>query len=94
MGAASNPVSIDDGMSLLDVLPGIANFLLCHLPEGGPDADTVVRLARAEGVFLRDAVRMGARLGPRAVRIAVKDAAANARLLAVLRTICLPGAWA
>jgi histidinol-phosphate/aromatic aminotransferase/cobyric acid decarboxylase-like protein/GNAT superfamily N-acetyltransferase len=77
-----------------EVLPGVANFLLCHLPEGGPDADTVVRLARAEGVFLRDAVRMGARLGPRAVRIAVKDAAANARLLAVLRTICLPGAWA
>ncbi len=75
-----------------EVLPGVANFLLCHLPEGGPDADTVVRLARAEGVFLRDAVRMGARLGPRAVRIAVKDAAANARLLAVLRTICLPGA--
>ncbi|MBL9219184.1 MAG: histidinol-phosphate aminotransferase family protein [Opitutaceae bacterium] len=77
-----------------DVLPGIANFLLCHLPEGGPDADTVVRLARAEGVFLRDAVRMGARLGPRAVRIAVKDAAANARMLTVLRPICPSGAWA
>ncbi|MCX6951269.1 MAG: aminotransferase class I/II-fold pyridoxal phosphate-dependent enzyme, partial [Verrucomicrobia bacterium] len=55
-----------------DVLPGIANFLLCHLPANSPEADTVVRLARAEGLFLRDAVRMGARLGPRTIRIAVK----------------------
>ena len=71
-----------------DVLPGIANFLLCHLPEPGPDADTVVRLARAEGLFLRDAVRMGARLGPRAIRLAVKDPPANDRMLQVLRAIC------
>jgi histidinol-phosphate/aromatic aminotransferase/cobyric acid decarboxylase-like protein/GNAT superfamily N-acetyltransferase len=71
-----------------DVLPGIANFLLCHLPEAGPDADTVVRLARREGVFLRDAVRMGANLGPRVIRIAVKDAATNARMIAVLQKNC------
>lgn len=70
-----------------EVVPGIANFLLCHLPAGSADADTVVRLARAEGVFLRDAVRMGARLGPRAIRIAVKDAATNARIVTVLRKI-------
>ncbi len=71
-----------------DVLPGIANFLLCHLPETGPDADTVVRFARTEGVFLRDAVRMGARLGPRAIRIAVKDAATNTRMITTLQKIC------
>jgi histidinol-phosphate/aromatic aminotransferase/cobyric acid decarboxylase-like protein/GNAT superfamily N-acetyltransferase len=70
-----------------DVLPGIANFLLCHLPENSADADTIVRLARAEGLFLRDAVRMGARLGPRAIRIAVKDAATNARIITVLSKI-------
>lgn len=70
-----------------EVLPGIANFLLCHLPEGSAEADTIVRLVRAEGVFLRDAVRMGARLGPRAIRIAVKDAATNARMLSVLRRL-------
>lgn len=70
-----------------DVLPGIANFLLCHLPENSADADTIVRLARAEGLFLRDAVRMGARLGPRAIRIAVKDADTNARIITVLHKI-------
>ncbi|SDR91507.1 histidinol-phosphate aminotransferase family protein [Opitutus sp. GAS368] len=77
-----------------DVLPGIANFLLCHLPVNSPDADTLVRLARAEGLFLRDAVRMGARLGPRSIRIAVKDAATNDRMLEVLRTLCPPGSRA
>jgi histidinol-phosphate/aromatic aminotransferase/cobyric acid decarboxylase-like protein/GNAT superfamily N-acetyltransferase len=70
-----------------EVLPGIANFLLCHLPESSAEADTIVRLARAQGVFLRDAVRMGARLGPRAIRIAVKDAATNARIITVLQKI-------
>ncbi len=67
------------------VLPGIANFLLCLLPAAGPDAATVVNRCRAEGLFLRDAARMGARLGPRAVRIAVKDAATNRRMLRILR---------
>lgn len=70
-----------------DVLPGIANFLLCQLPETGPDAGTVVRRARAEGLFLRDAALMGANLGPRAIRIAVKDAATHSRMLSILRRI-------
>lgn len=70
-----------------EVLPGIANFLLCHLPDTGPTADTLVQRARVEGLFLRDAVRMGARLGAQSIRIAVKDAATNARMLAILRPI-------
>ncbi len=70
------------------VLPGIANFLLCHLPASGPDADAIVRRARADGLFLRDAVRMGARLGPHAIRLAVKDAATNSRMLAILQNVC------
>jgi histidinol-phosphate/aromatic aminotransferase/cobyric acid decarboxylase-like protein len=69
------------------VLPGIANFLLCHLPDRGPDAATVVHRARSEGLFLRDAARMGATLGPRAIRLAVKDAATNNRMLAILQKI-------
>jgi len=66
------------------VLPGIANFLLCLLPDAGPDAATVVARCRIEGLFLRDAVRMGARLGPRAIRIAVKDAVTNRQMLAII----------
>ncbi|HVU15898.1 MAG TPA: histidinol-phosphate aminotransferase family protein [Candidatus Didemnitutus sp.] len=67
-----------------DVLPGIANFLLCHLPASGPDAATVVARAAARGLFIRNAATMGARLGPHAVRVAVKDPATNRRMIEIL----------
>jgi len=70
------------------VLPGIANFLLCQLPAAGPDAATVVARSREHGLFLRDAARMGARLGPRAIRIAVKDSATNRQMLGIIRAAC------
>jgi histidinol-phosphate/aromatic aminotransferase/cobyric acid decarboxylase-like protein/GNAT superfamily N-acetyltransferase len=68
----------------LDVLPGIANFLLCFLPENGPTAAEVVRRCQAHNVFLRDAGVMGSQLGTHAVRIAVKDLPANQRIVSVL----------
>ncbi len=70
-----------------DVLPGIANFLLCHLPPHGPDAETIVQRCRAHGLFLRNARAMSQHLGDRTVRIAVKDAATNQRMLAILRGV-------
>lgn len=70
-----------------EVLPGTANFLLCHLSGDGPMADAVVRLCRERGLFLRDAALMGAQLGPRAIRIAVKDAATNAHMVEILKGV-------
>jgi len=67
-----------------DVLPGIANFLLCHLPPAGPDAETLVQRCRAHGVFLRNAATMSASLGSHIIRLAVKDPATNARLVALV----------
>ena len=74
-----------------DVLPGIANFLLCHLPPAGPDAATIVQRCRTHGLFLRNAATMSASLGTHTIRLAVKDPATNARILAVLGEIA-PGA--
>lgn len=68
----------------LNVLPGIANFLLCHLPDSGIQADTLVRRCRDRGLFIRDAALMGANLGSRAIRLAVKDADTNARMISIL----------
>jgi histidinol-phosphate/aromatic aminotransferase/cobyric acid decarboxylase-like protein len=68
-----------------DVLPGIANFLLCHLPAGGPDAETVVQRCRRSDVFVRNAAGMSQQLGDRCLRIAVKDRETNRRMVAVLR---------
>ena len=67
-----------------DVLPGIANFLLCHLPDNGPDAATLVRRCRERDLFIRDAALMGADIGGRTVRIAVKDRETNGRMVRVL----------
>lgn len=70
-----------------DVVPGVANFLLVHLPPDGPDAAAWVAAARERGVFLRDASRMGRRLGRHALRLAVKDAVQNERIVATLRAV-------
>ena len=67
-----------------DVLPGIANFLLCHLPDDGPDAATLVRRCRERDLFVRDAALMGADIGGRTVRIAVKNRETNERILRIL----------
>lgn len=69
------------------VLPGIANFLLCDLPPDGPEAEAVVRACRERGLFLRNAALMGTRLGLRTLRLAVKDAATNARMIAILAEV-------
>ncbi len=83
---------LSSGLQLLGwrVLPGIANFLLCELPPSSPDAETFVDRCRARGLFLRNAGSMGAGLGERMIRLAVKDQAANQRMLAILRSVCDP----
>jgi histidinol-phosphate/aromatic aminotransferase/cobyric acid decarboxylase-like protein len=69
------------------VIPGVANFLLCHTPENGLDASAIVRLCRARGFFLRDASAMGRRLGGHALRIAVKDAETNEKMLRIISDV-------
>jgi histidinol-phosphate/aromatic aminotransferase/cobyric acid decarboxylase-like protein/GNAT superfamily N-acetyltransferase len=71
----------------LDVVPGCANFLLCHLPASWPDAATLIATLRLDAVYLRDAGPMSPVLGERAVRIAVKDAVTNRRVVAALDRI-------
>ena len=67
-----------------DVVPGVANFLLCHLPEDGPTAADVVESSRRRGVFVREVGNMGTRFGPRVLRVAVKDELTNHRMLEIL----------
>jgi histidinol-phosphate/aromatic aminotransferase/cobyric acid decarboxylase-like protein len=68
----------------LDTIPGIANFVLCHLDACGIDARTVVMRCRERGLFLRDAAAMGSGLGKHALRIAVKDNQTNDQMLEIL----------
>jgi histidinol-phosphate/aromatic aminotransferase/cobyric acid decarboxylase-like protein len=67
-----------------DVVPGVANFILCHLPSSGMEAADLVDGCRSRNLFLRDVAAMGKDLGRHALRIAVKDGSTNARMLDVL----------
>jgi histidinol-phosphate/aromatic aminotransferase/cobyric acid decarboxylase-like protein len=68
----------------MTVIPGEANFLFCLLDPAGPDAASVVNACLSHGLYLRDASSMGAGLGRHALRVAVKDAATNERMLRII----------
>jgi histidinol-phosphate/aromatic aminotransferase/cobyric acid decarboxylase-like protein len=72
-------------LGIREVVPGIANFLLFQIPETGPSARTLIKNCRTHGLYLRNATGMGTRMGSRAVRIAVKDADTNQRMLEILK---------
>ena len=62
-----------------------ANWLLCHLPNNGPDAATLCRHCALRGVFLRAFPAQTYGLSPHALRISVKDAAQNIRIVETLK---------
>ncbi len=74
-------------LGITEIIPGIANFIMFHLPAKSPDAASVVQQCRAQGLFLRDAGGMGSAMGCHAMRIAVKDAATNQQMLSILGNV-------
>ena len=68
----------------MDVVPGVGDYLLCHIPEDGPSAASLLETCRKQGLYLRDVGMTAPTLGDRAVRIAVKDAATNRRIVDIL----------
>lgn len=79
---------VDDihGLELgIEIIPSIANFILCHFSENGPDANTIIENCREMGLFLRNPGTMGTQLGDHAIRIAVKDPDTNSRIVAILK---------
>ena len=72
-------------LGIQEIVPGVANFILFHLPADRPDAAAVIHRCREQGLFIRDAAEMGTGMGNRAIRIAVKDAETNLRMLQILK---------
>jgi len=68
-----------------DVVPGCANFLLCHLPPSQPAAARLTAECRRHGLFIRDVANMGRCFDARTVRVAVKDRGTNKEILERLR---------
>ncbi|GAA1504621.1 hypothetical protein GCM10009730_04590 [Streptomyces albidochromogenes] len=74
---------------------GVANFLTITLPSGGPSAARLVSECRRHDVYLRDLSPLSPEYQGRTVRIAVKDAAENTRIVAACRAaleVLRPGA--
>jgi histidinol-phosphate/aromatic aminotransferase/cobyric acid decarboxylase-like protein len=65
------------------VVPGIINCIFCRLPPESPDAATIVEECRRRNLFIRDAAAMGTQLGSHMLRVAVKDAPTNARIITI-----------
>jgi histidinol-phosphate/aromatic aminotransferase/cobyric acid decarboxylase-like protein len=71
-------------IGIREIVPGVANFVLCHLEPEHPTAVEVASGIRKHGVFLRDVSLMGRNMGERAIRIAVKNRATNVRIVEAL----------
>ncbi len=70
------------GPARLEVEESVANFLTLTLPAGGPGAARFVHACRQDDVYLRDLSPMSAEYRGRTVRVAVRDVAENARIVA------------
>ena len=68
-----------------DVVPGTANFILCHVPEARTSASELREQCRTRNLFLRDVTDMGVRTD--AVRIAVKDGATNRQMVQIIADV-------
>ena len=66
------------------IVPGAANFLLFYLPEESCSKTELLERCKQQGLFLRDPSATTPWLGPKALRIAVKNKATNQRMTQVL----------
>ena len=83
-GLRENLAGAVSDIGSMDVVPSVGNYLLCHISDDGPSAASLLEACRKQGLYLRDAGMTAPTLGDRAVRIAVKDAATNRRIVDIL----------
>ena len=77
-------------LGITDIIQGVANFILFHLPEKGITSSELIERCRTKGLYLRTASGMGSGLGDRAVRLAVKDAETNRKIVGILGECLMP----
>ena len=76
----------------IDVLEGVINSVLGHLPEGSPDAPEIVRACASRGVYIRDCATISRSFGARAIRVAVRDRGEACRVVEAL-TVAVRGSF-
>ncbi len=68
-----------------EIIPGVANFIMFHLPPDFKSVSSIISECRKKGLFLRDASGMGTSIGKSAMRMAVKDDATNKRMIEIFK---------
>lgn len=76
-------------ISSIKVVQTTANFILCHLPENGPNAEIVVSKCKEKGLFIRDVSNMGTTFGKHTIRIAIKDRKTNQMMIKILKKVLI-----
>jgi histidinol-phosphate/aromatic aminotransferase/cobyric acid decarboxylase-like protein len=71
----------------LEVLQSKANFVLCYLPENGPNAEAIVSKCKEMGLYLRDVSTMGNNFNKHTIRIAIKDKETNQKMLEIIKQV-------
>ena len=71
-------------LGITEIIPGCANFVMFHLPVECVSSEYIVKTCRTHGLYLRDVSGMGSAIGNKAIRVAVKDASTNQRILEIL----------
>ena len=72
-------------LGITKIINGVANFLLFYLPANAPSVNNFIEGCRQKNLYLRDVSNMGKNIGERAVRIAVKDAETNNRMIELIK---------
>jgi histidinol-phosphate/aromatic aminotransferase/cobyric acid decarboxylase-like protein len=74
----------------IDVVVGLGNYVLFHLPTDGHTAGDVVQRCRTRNLYLRDAGVTSPSMGRYSLRAAVKDEATQRRMLEILASVLNP----
>lgn len=69
----------------IEVIPGSANFLLCHTDSVRIPSSELVKKSKEFGLYIRDISLTSSFLGEYAVRIAVKSGQENSRIIEILK---------
>ena len=73
----------------IKVVQSQANFILCYLPENGPNAEIVVSKCKEYGLFIRNVFNMGADFNKHTIRIAIKDRETNQKMIKIIRKVLI-----
>ena len=71
----------------IEVVPGVANYLLCHLPADGPDASAFLSACQQHNLFLRDVSLTSPVIDSSTFRTAVKDLRTNRKMVEIIERV-------